>query len=97
MTQSPFAELGLRKCHFGLLSLEAIFGVSFYVCPTVRSQTLPFGQHRWRLYRASHGHEPLPDSGRERIWMRQNAAHFDRLMDRHSHPESRMPMEKRSR
>ena len=27
----------------------------------------PFGQHRWRLYRASHGHGPLPDSGRERI------------------------------
>src|SRR6185369_10716791 len=35
----------------------------------------PFGRHRWRLYRASYGHEPLPDSGRERIWMRQNAAH----------------------
>jgi hypothetical protein len=34
-----------------------------------------FGWHRRRLYRASHGHEPLPDSGRERIWMRQNAAH----------------------
>jgi hypothetical protein len=35
----------------------------------------PFGRHRWRLYRASHGHGPLPDSARERIWMRQNAAH----------------------
>src|SRR3982074_1533431 len=35
----------------------------------------PIGRHRLRLYRASHGHEPLPDSGRERIWMRQNAAH----------------------
>ena len=35
----------------------------------------PFGRHRWRLYRASHGHGPLPDSGRERIWMRQKAAH----------------------
>src|SRR6266700_3837915 len=34
-----------------------------------------FGRHRWRLYWASHGHGPLPDSGRERIWMRQNAAH----------------------
>jgi hypothetical protein len=34
----------------------------------------PFGRYLW-CYRASHGHEPLPDSDRERIWMRQNAVH----------------------
>src|SRR4029077_20581792 len=33
------------------------------------------GRTRWRVLRVSHGHGPLPDSGRERTWMRQNAAH----------------------
>ena len=57
---------GLRRFHHqlqqGLLSRR------------IERSPLPFGRHRW-LYRASQGHGPLPDSGRERIWMRQNAAH----------------------